>query len=61
MFEWLLVILAGIMAYSVSKLYKRNPEMFRSDNVFNALSTFGLLAIFLIFLVVVGIMFLGQL
>ena len=61
MFEWLLIILAAIMAYSAFRLSKRRPEVFRADMLFSALGTLGLLAVFLMFLVVMGIMFLGQL
>ena len=61
MFEWLLVILAGFMAYSAFKLSKHRPEVFHAENLFSALGTLGVLAIFLILLVVFGIVFLGQL
>ena len=61
MIEWLLLVLAGVMAYAGYQFSKRRPDMFSAESLTSAAGTLGVLAIFLISIVVFGVMFLRQL
>ena len=58
MYEIIFLIISGLLCYLGYKAVKNNPEMFSAEKMTSAFGTLGLLAIFLMCIVIASIILL---